>query len=221
MSCLVLRCGDVPVPIAMASMPTSVAAAAVPSDDEIDQALALAVADLPQRIIVLGHDAALAAVLTRMLRSERLEVEIGYVPVEKSPAARVLETGTGAEAAKLALDGNPTKTPLIRDETGTVLVGRAVIAGVGGEKLVGEAYIDNDQLFSGKVREVQVETGLHRPGLSAWAVRGQLRPPKWVSGRAVQIGTEAAVVTRDGITDERTVRRVTFYRHEVPWLLLL
>ncbi|HEY5854622.1 MAG TPA: hypothetical protein VIW24_11375 [Aldersonia sp.] len=219
MSCLVLRCGDVPVPIAMTSMLAAVAAA-VPGDDEIDQALALALADLPQRIIVLGHDTALAAVLTRMLRTERLEVEIGYVPVEKSPAARVLETGTGAEAAKLALDGNPTKTPLIRDETGTVLVGRAVIAGVGGEKLVGEAYIDNAQLFSGKVREVQVEPGLHRPGLSAWAVRGQLRPPKWVPGRAVQIGTEAAVVTRDGITDERAVRRVTFYRHEVPWLLV-
>ena len=101
-----------------------------------------------------------------------------------------------------------------------MLVGRAVITGIDGEKLIGEGYVDNDQLFSGKVREVQVETGLHRPGLTAWAVRGQLRRPKWVPGRAVQIGAEAAVVDRDGITDDRTVRRVTFYRHEVPWLLV-
>ena len=47
---------------------------------------------------MLGDDAALAAVLTRLMRTERLHVELGYVPVEQSDGSRAYQTGTGAAA---------------------------------------------------------------------------------------------------------------------------
>ena len=45
-------------------------------------------ADSLPRLIVLGDDAALAAVLTHLMRTERLHVEVGYVPPDHTYAAR-------------------------------------------------------------------------------------------------------------------------------------
>jgi hypothetical protein len=41
-----------------------------------------------------------------------------------------------------------------------------------------------------------------------------------VTGRAAQLGTDAALVVRDGVTAPRPVRRSTFYRHTEGWLLV-
>jgi len=45
-----------------------------------------------------------------------------------------------------------------------------------------------------------------------------MRPTRWVSGRAAQLGTDAALVVRDGVPAPRPVRRSTFYRHTEGWL---
>lgn len=218
MSTHVLRCGDIPVPIALASLPTT-QTDEVPDVAVIDELLPVLAADSLPRLIVLGADAALAAVLTHLMRTERLHVEVGYVPVETTYASRVYQTATGNSAAKIALEGRAIETPLIRDDTGTVLVGRASITGVEGAKLDGEAYVDDTMLFSGQVTTMLISPTMTMPGVRA-RVRKGLRKRGWVAGRAAQLGTPGAIVTRDGITGERTVARSTFYRFEQPWLLV-
>ena len=156
------------------------------------------------------------------MRSDRLSVEIGYVPSEKSPASRIYRTGTGSAAAAKALNGTPTPVPLIRDDTGTVLVGSAVIAGEGGTSIIGEAYVDDRRMFNGTVAAVHVAPTATMPGLRAYVDRGRtLRTRKWVAGRAMQLGTPGAVITRDSVRSHRVVTRSTFYRHSDEWLLVV
>jgi hypothetical protein len=45
-----------------------------------------------------------------------------------------------------------------------------------------------------------------------------MRPRRWVTGRAAQLGTTGAVVVRDGVAAARPVKRSTFYRHTKGWL---
>ncbi|MFE3701046.1 hypothetical protein ACFROC_22720 [Nocardia tengchongensis] len=193
--------------------------AAIPDTGTLDELLPVMAADSLPRLIVLGEDAGLAAVLTHLMRTERLHVEIGYVPIDRTYGSRAYETGTGSAAAKRALEGRPTETPLIRDDTGKVLIGRATIVGEDGGKLEGEAYVDDTRLFTGKVSTLHVSPMLEMPGLHATVHRG-LRKKRWVAGRAMQLGTPGALVTRDGITADRVVKRSTFYRHHEPWLLV-
>ena len=136
------------------------------------------------RLIVVGSDADLAAVLTRLLRAERLDVEVGYV--------------AGRLTARRARRGTARRVPLIRDETGHVIVGVAE--------------------WRGEVAAVRIEPTRTLPGLRA-TVSGGGRP-RWLVGRAVQLGTTSAVVTRDGVPAARSVRRSTFYRHTQGWLLV-
>ncbi|NUP25415.1 MAG: hypothetical protein HOQ44_01765 [Nocardia sp.] len=218
MSTQVLRCADAPVPIALAAQPTA-QTEAVPSTDLIDEILPVLAADSLPRLIVLGDDAALAAVLTHLMRTERLHVEVGYVPVDRSYGAQAYDLPTGNAAAKLALEGSPTETPLVRDDTGTVLVGRAKITGPNGEQLTGEAYVDDTRLFSGSVRAMFVTPMLELPGVRASYPR-RFRRRRWTAGRAAQLGTPGAVVNRDGVQSDRVVPRSTFYRHHEPWLLV-
>ncbi|MFE2956159.1 hypothetical protein ACWCW7_14645 [Nocardia tengchongensis] len=218
MSTHVLRCDGAPVPIALASLPLT-QTAAIPDTGTLDELLPVMAADSLPRLIVLGEDAGLAAVLTHLMRTERLHVEIGYVPIDRTYGSRAYETGTGSAAAKRALEGRATETPLIRDDTGKVLIGRATIVGEGGGKLEGEAYVDDTRLFTGKVSTLHVSPMLDMPGLHATVHRG-LRKKRWVAGRAMQLGTPGALVTRDGITADRVVKRSTFYRHHEPWLLV-
>lgn len=214
----VLRCDGAPVPIALAALPTT-QTTAIPDNAQIDELLPVLAADSLPRLIVLGEDAGLAAVLTHLMRTERLHVEIGYVPIDKTYGSRAYQTGTGNAAAKRAIEGRAVEVPLIRDDTGKVLVGRATITGVDGEKLEGEAYVDDVQLFSGKVTAMLVSPTVEMPGVRATVQKG-LRKRRWVEGRAAQLGTPGAIVTRDGVRTDRTVPRSSFYRHHEPWLLV-
>jgi hypothetical protein len=45
-----------------------------------------------------------------------------------------------------------------------------------------------------------------------------MRPKRWVTGRAAQLGTDAVLLVRDGVPAPRPVRRSTFYRHTEGWL---
>ncbi|CAM3952672.1 hypothetical protein [Smaragdicoccus niigatensis] len=218
MSSVVLHCGDCPVPIALSDLET-VHAAQVPTDAEFDDVtLKLDVADRP-RLVVLGGDAALANVLGRLMKSGRLHIEIAYVPAYPGPAAKLYRTGTGAGAAARALEGHPTPLPLVRDELGHVLVGEAVITGVSNDPIEGEAYTDDTKLFSGHAKAIRVTPTADAPGVRASMVRPLFH--RWISGRAFQLGTAGATVTRDGVADPRVLKRISFYRHNEDWLLVL
>ena len=181
----------------------------------------------PRRVIVSGTDADLAAVLLRLLRTDRLGIEVAYLPVRRSPAATAWGLPTGDAAAALAVEGTATPVPLVRDDSGGVLVGRAEI-----RSMRGECYCDATLVLRGAARRLVVTPGPRgiavRAGWSGHAPDGRARPvpPSALSGRgaavgrAVQVGCEPTVVTTDGVAHPRPVPRWTWYRHTEDWLLV-
>ncbi|WP_255507314.1 peptidase M50 [Mycolicibacterium sp. 018/SC-01/001] len=158
-----------------------------------------------RRVVVVGSDAELAAVLRALLRAERLDVEVAHV--------------RRALGARRALTAPAARVPLIRDETGAVVVGAALWRPAEGQRTVhGEAVVDDTVLFDGEATGVRVEPTAQLPGLRAAVDHGRWRPRRWVAGRAAQLGTTGAVVVRDGVPGSRPVRRSTFYRHTQGWL---
>ena len=161
--------------------------------------------DACKRVIVVGCDADLAAVLTRLLRADRLDVEVAHAPSSRT--------------ARRAISGVARRVPLIRDETGTVVVGAAEWTGSPARTMLhGEAVVDDAVLFDGEVAGVRIEPMFTMPGLRAAVLSRRGRPRRWVAGRAVQLGTTGAQVIRDGVSAPRPVNRSTFYRHTEGWL---
>lgn len=163
-----------------------------------------------RRVVVVGDpanpDAGLAAVLTALLRADRLGVEVA--PLHRTGARRARAGGT-------------QRIPLIRDETGQVIVGSARwLPPTGARTLHGEAVVDDAVLFDGNVAEIRIEPTRTLPGLRARVQSGRLRRGRWVSGRAAQLGATGARVIRDGVEAPREVRRSTFYRNTEGWLLV-
>jgi hypothetical protein len=219
---VLLTCGD-PSPHngsrALAELPT-VVLPSCPGREELDPVLRDLTA---RRVVVAGTDADLAAVLVRLLRRERLDVEVAYVPRGRSAAARAW--GLPRDPAALALDGVATPVPLIRDDVGGVLVGRAQA------RLRGEVYCDETLVLRGAAQVVVA------PGMDGIAVRasrtgrapdGRTRavPPRAAAGRgsavgrAVQLGGEAFTPELDGVPHPRTATRWAWYRHTADWLLV-
>lgn len=205
----VLLFDDRALPRPLAGLPV----VAVEGVDPIDTALAT-----HRRLIVVGGDADLSAVLTRLLRAEAFEVQVGYVARRRTAATRAHRLGCGFRAARRARRGAASRIPLIRDDTGTVLVGAARWLPAE-TRLHGEAVVDDTVLFDGDVSGVRIEPTATLPGLRA-RIGGRWRPRRWVTGRAAQLGTTGAVIVRDGIPGPRPVRRSTFYRHTQGWLLV-
>ncbi len=156
-----------------------------------------------RRVIVLGGDAELAAVLTRLMRAELLDVEVARVG--------------GFWGLRRAMRGAARRVPLIRDDTGTALVGSALwLPPAEASTIHGEAVVDDAVLFDGEVAGVRIEPTLTMPGLRATVLGGRRR--RWISGRAAQLGTSGAQVVRDGVPGSRQIKRSTFYRHTTGWL---
>ena len=172
-----------------------------------------------RRLIVTGNDADLATVLRRLLRTSRLDIEVGYAPARRSPATRLHRIPAGRRGARRARFGAPRRVPLIRDETGSVIVGRARwLPPSDNATLHGEAVADDTQLFDGDVAGVLIEPTTDLPGARA-RVLGPLAR-RWVSARAVQLGSNGVIVERDGVPATRPARRSTFYRNTEGWLLV-
>lgn len=194
----VLRFGDRTTPRSLAARPTVVIEGLSTLNDALEQVLPGA-----RRVAVVGSDADLAAVLTRLMRVDRLDVEVAHVRGFRS----ALRAGTAAAR----------RVPLIRDDTGTVLVGAALwLPPEGSAEISGEAVADDTVLFDGTARGIRIEPTAAMPGIRAAVLGG--RPRMWHVARAVQLGTTGARVVRDGVPGRREVRRSTFYRHTTGWL---
>jgi hypothetical protein len=215
-SVVVLVFGDRQVPGRLNLLPTRRAEG--PADSTaIDDAIGP-----HRRLVVVGGDADLAAVLSRLLRAERLDIELAYVPPHRTPATRVYRLPVGRRAAGRAGRGAARRVPLIRDETGSVIVGRASWRPANCRQLIhGEAVVDDTPLFDGDAVGVRIEPTLAMPGLRASVQIGGHRVWRtWVTGRAVQLGSTGVAVVRDGVPAPRAARRSTFYRHIEGWLLV-
>lgn len=190
MTVLLFHGAPAPAPLAgLSTLPVSAAA-------DVDGALTA------RRLIVVGADADLATVLARLLRADRLDIEVAHVGAVRD--------------ARRALAGAAVETPLIRDESGAVLIGTAFWRGVDGAPLHGEAVVDDTVLFDGDVAGVRIEPTGELPGLRA-AVLTRFGRRRWVAGRAAQLGCTGATVIRDGVPTPRSARRSAFYRHIQGW----
>jgi hypothetical protein len=210
---------DAPPPRPLSGLPTLRAEGRDNLDATID-----GVSGAQRRLVVVGDDAHLATVLTRLLRTDRLDTEVGYAPRRRTPATRAYRLPAGQRAARRARRGTARRVPLIRDETGSVVVGRACWQPAEhNHSIRGEAVVDDSLLFDGEAPGVWIEPTSALPGLRAALSRTRAWPfsfQKWISGRAAQLGTTGAAVVRDGVAVSRPVRRSTFYRNVEGWLLV-
>lgn len=186
-----------------------------------------------RRIIITGSDADLAAVLVRLLRRDRLDVELAYVPVDRrSAAARLWGLPHGAAAGELAREGVARPVPLVRDDAGGVLVGRGEIRGAAGS-VHGEAYCDGVLALRGSARRLVITPWPDATPVPRQAAGAELLEPappgvavrarRWGTppvGRAVQVGCLPATVVHDGVVHPRPVTRWAWYRHVADWLLV-
>ncbi|GAA3557777.1 hypothetical protein GCM10022222_46710 [Amycolatopsis ultiminotia] len=170
------------------------------------------------RLVVVGTDADLAAVVVRIMRRERLaDVSVGFVPVPPGRVAAHRRLPADAEAAfAIAWKGTAVPVPLVRDDSGGVLLGYANLGAV-----KGQAYCDEQVAFDGAVTSVEVTPD--EAGVAAKVTRGRfVKRSATFRGRAFQIGclpTSSLVI--DGVAHEREINRWTWYRHTADLRLVL
>lgn len=215
---VVLTCGDAAGWGAVAGEAGDevVALGAVPTRAEVDPVLKRA-----SRLVVAGSDAALAAVLVRLLRRERLDLPVALLPAPGSEAARVWGLPDTSDALRaLARDGVARPATLLRDDRGAVVAGVHRVLG-----FTGEAYCDEHLVArgAGTTLEVRPNPAGHGVAVTATGPRRLfgLRAGRTavVRGRAVQVGCEPAVVVRDGVLADRPVQRRSWYPHDTDWLM--
>lgn len=97
------------------------------------------------RVVVSGSDAALGAVLTRMMRGDYLWAEVAYVPTDPtSPAAALWGAPTFEEAATAPV----VPSPCIRNDFGQVVAGSATLTHINpASEFVGEIVVDSSVLL--------------------------------------------------------------------------
>lgn len=167
------------------------------------------------RIVVVGSDAALSAVLTRLMRRDSLWMPVAWVPDDvRSPAA--VNFGI-VDPWSVAFEGTVRPAPCIRDDAGVVVAGQAEIA-----VPVGEVVVDSQVLVS-KVRKrrffdapavARLVPLMGAPGIAATAVGRRGNAASSIkTGRAVQAGGSGLLISVDGVPRAREVDKVTFYRH--------
>ena len=108
---------------------------------------------LSGRVIVVGDDADLAAVVLRLLRRELLgSVEVGFAPGEPTAATRLWGLPKSAEPqARAAMTGSVRHKPLARDDAGGVLLADGRLS-----PLDGPVYVDEHRVLGGPAHELRV-----------------------------------------------------------------
>ncbi|MDT5174088.1 MAG: hypothetical protein QOG37_1339, partial [Mycobacterium sp.] len=64
-----------------------------------------------RRLVVVGDDTQLATVLTRLLRTDRLDIEMGYAPPRRTRATRAYGLSAGSRGARRARHGTARRVP--------------------------------------------------------------------------------------------------------------
>ncbi len=174
---------------------------------------------LTGRVLVIGDDADLAAVAQRLLRRDLLEsVEMAYAAPSRTPMTALWGLPHAVAAVDLARTGEVDPVPLVRDDVGGVLVAAGSLQPVNGT-----VYVDQHRVLGGPADRLEVEPDPAK-GLAVTVIHrrflGVGRRSTTTLGRAVQIGTTAADVVRDGVPYARKMDRWTFYKHTQPLRLV-
>ena len=175
----------------------------------------------PLRIIVAGDDAALSAVLTRLMRADVLWAEVAYVPAATtSPAAR--SWGIDLDnALPVALEGSVRPVPLIRSDKGTAVAGAATITEWDDTDITGEIIVDSHTLVRHSGTGNKSRAGvfgarlvpmLDAPGVAAVALTSSAAPERGRRGFGVGLFSrfrqplEAGRVDPDTLATGRAVQ---------------
>jgi len=168
-----------------------------------------------RRLVVVGRDADLAAVVRRLLRTDRLaDVIVGFVPVpsgESEVAAIWRLPRDPGRALELAVTGEVEPIPMVRDDSGGVLLGLGSMGPVRGV-----AYCDDETALRGRASRIEVTPDPQRgAGLIVRVIRTGLlgRRASDLRGRAFQLGCLPVHPVTDGVARPRAVTRWTWYRH--------
>jgi hypothetical protein len=182
------------------------------------------VVDVAEEVVVQGPVQALAAVLTRLWRTERLPaVPVGWEPADDAASrglARALELGQGGERV----------LPLVRDDHGGVLLSAGRLEATGepvgavrrlGRRFGAQAHHDDARVADGLVTRIDVRPDWTETDVIRVAVMTQpLRPVRRTRGRALQVACDPVLVVRDGVPFDRVVTRWTWYADDrVRWRL--
>ncbi|NNG35615.1 hypothetical protein [Nakamurella aerolata] len=178
---------------------------------------------LTGRLLVIGTDAALAAVVKRLQRRELLgQVQVSVAAIGDSQVARVWSLPRDPESqVRLARLGEVDVVPILRDDNGGVLVGEATIGPV-----AGTVYVDENRVVSSSARGLIVQPSVER-GLQVTVIPKRMlgfgRRAQTYSGRAVEVSTlpgNPAGVVADGVRRDKDVERWTYYKHTAPLRLV-
>lgn len=175
---------------------------------------------LAGRLLVIGDDADLAAVVLRLLRRDLLgAVEVAYAsPQGRTAFTDLWNLPRGDRAATAARTGTAAAVPLVRDDVGGVLLARGELAPVDGV-----TYVDAERVLGGSAERITVRPDRAK-GLAVTVTQRRLgglrRRSVTTPGRAVQFGTAPTTVTVDGAAYPRPMDRWTFYLHTAPLLVV-
>lgn len=178
---------------------------------------------LAGRVMVIGDDSDLAAVVLRLLRTNRLgtgpqAVTLGYLTPGTTAFTLLHGLPVGTDALAVPATERLHEAVLLRSDVGGVLIGEAEISPVDGT-----VYVDDRRVLFGSAHRIRVRpdaaTGLsvsveHRRRFGL-GVRSQA-----FTGRATSIGAAGMTVVSDGVPHRRETDRWTFYRHTEPLQLL-
>ncbi len=145
------------------------------------------------RLIVVGTDADLDAVATRLMRIDATWIELAYVPAVAGGGASsdvrassgesttevqsVIATSWGVadKPWSIALSGSVRPVPLIRDDSGRATLGVAEICSTDSSPFVGEIIIDDTTVGApegGGFYGTRLVSTLDAPGIAAVAMTG-------------------------------------------------
>lgn len=135
------------------------------------------------RIIVCGTDAALAAVVTKLMRIDALWAEVAFLPIAPEGQESLIATTWGldahrspTEALTWCLTSPALPTCVIRDDQGVVTLGAAELRGAeeSTEEMIGEVVVDSNVLYHHEgTKDSTFTTGVrmvataNAPGLAA------------------------------------------------------
>jgi hypothetical protein len=183
---------------------------------------------LTGRVVVIGEENQLAAVILRMLRRGLLGAPetgpparitpVGYIPLQRNEFSRRWGLDVGVGAVERACRGEVHPVPVVRDDNGGVLISHGEI-----DDPAGTAYLDAEVVLSGRASRLVVRPETPA-GLSVTVERKRplKLPPKrdTRSGRALSIGFDAPTpVTSDAVLRPREMSRWTWYAHTEPLYL--
>lgn len=179
---------------------------------------------LADRLLVIGDDADLAAVALRLLRKELLgSVELAYISRMPTPFSVAHRLPTGPAGLRTAGQGTAAPVPLLRDDSGGVLLAKGVIA-----PITGLVYADEHRLLAGPATRLIVRPDHAIDGGKGLTVTVTSRRRFGLLGggshvaaaRAVQVTGEPMTPELDGVAYPRRQSSWIWYRHTEPLLLV-